>query len=153
MIINCPNARDKAPLEFVRNLISLCFRRIHQIPLPLSTHFHFFSAPLTVTHPSRHLFSQLGVKLTFFFRTPLPVTANNQSVKFHFIFSTEAASSWSSSPSVSSKNKKSTGCVTQKNTHSLLRRKMRADGGGECLFLVFLVIGERADTQQECVVD
>lgn len=45
-------------------------QRIHQIPLPLSTHFHFFSAPSTVTHPSRHLFSQLGVKLTFFSHTP-----------------------------------------------------------------------------------
>lgn len=39
-----------------------------------------------MTHPSRHLFSQLGVKLTFF-HTPHPVTANNQSVRFHFIFS------------------------------------------------------------------
>lgn len=102
--INCPNARDKAPPEFVWNLIGLSFREIHQIPLPLSTHF------ISSLHPPQWLihldtyFHNSGWS-SHFFHAPHPVTANNQSVRFHFIFLIEAASSSSMSQRVGSSNR------------------------------------------------
>lgn len=90
-IINCPNAGDKAPPEFVRNLIALRFRQIQQISLPLLTHFHFFllHPPLWLIHPDTY-FHNSGWSSHFFTR---PIQSRLTTKVSDFILFSPASSS------------------------------------------------------------
>lgn len=120
------NVRVKAPVELVQQLIGLTSRKAHRICDPLLTLFHFFSASFAVTHPSIDTyFHNSGWNSHFY--TPLPVAANSRSVRFHFIFFTEAASfssvrvghGASSHYCAWQKKGEYTLCVFRKHTHTL----------------------------------
>lgn len=120
MIINCPNARDKAPPEPARNLIALSVRQIHQI----SSSIDLFSFLLCTLHSDSStqtlIFTTLG-EAHIFFHVAHPVTVTTKVSGFVLFFS-QRNCFCKREPAHKRQglHMESTRCVTQKSTLKIL---------------------------------
>lgn len=107
-IINCPNAGDKTPPEFVRNLIARRFRQIQQISLPLLTHFHFFLCTLRCDSSVQTLIFTTRGEAHIFFTRPIQSRLTTKVSDF-ILFSPASSSSASQHGSSSDRTRQKKG--------------------------------------------